>query len=436
MDCEIDISVNLFSGCIFELWRAILNITVMRKAFFYGYVIVLVFFIIQIAMYGPRASFGVYMKPITDEFGWSRALVSGAFSVSSLITGFASILTGWLNDRLGPRTVLTICGLLAGAGLMLMFLVDSAWQLYLFYVVLVGPGMGGLFSPQMSTIARWFTKRRNIMTAILMAGGGIGGIIGPPLTTWLIYNYNWRTAFLFTGAGALIIIILVAQFLKRDPSTIGQTPYGEKRDTAEKAPVNVSGLSLKQAFQARKFWIFAFIIFCYGFCNLTALVHIVPYAIDQGISPATAAIILSAMNGAMPLGCILWGLIADRFGTRRVFVTSVCLLSAIVFLLLPVSNPWLLGLFVMILAFGGGGISVIQASMVAELFGMKSHGAILGCIVFTFTLGGSIGPLLAGSTFDTTGSYQGVFLICGVLVLSAITMAVFLNRMRKMEAAV
>jgi MFS family permease len=328
---------------------------------------------------------------------------------------------------------LTICGILVGAGLMLIFTVQAPWQFYLFYISLVGVGMGSLVAPQMSTIARWFVKRRNIMTALLLAGGGIGGLIGPPLITWLIYTYSWRQAFLFVGIGVSFVIILAAQFLKRDPSKIGQLAYGEESVTQRKTPINVTGLSWREAFKTAKFWLFALIIFCVGFCLWTVMVHMVPYAIDGGISPSTAAVILSSMNGAQVVGSILGGFIADRVGSRRLMLISVCLLAAVILLVLPVNNPWLLSLFVMTVAVGLGGVSVVQSSMTAELFGMKSHGVLLGSTVFTFSLGGALGTFTGGSIFDFTNSYQLVFLICGILVFSAIIMTVFLNRIRKTE---
>ena len=400
----------------------------MKKPLFYGYIIVVVIFVLQLVMFGPRVSFGVFIKPLNAQFDWSIALISGAFSISSLTQAFSSIIMGWLNDKKGPRFVLTICGILVGSGLMLMFLVDSAWQLYLFYVALIGVGMGGLVAPQMSTIARWFVKRRNIMTAVLMTGGGLGGLIGPPLITWLIYTYTWQNAYLFIGIGVFFLIILPAQFLRRDPSEIGQVPYGENALNGGKGPSAVSGLSSKQALQTKKFWLFAMAIFCIGFCLWTVMVHIVPYAIDRGISPATAALILAAMNGAQPVGSIVVGLIADRIGNRRALVTCVCLLSAVIFLPLPIADPWLLGLIVMIIAFGLGGISVVQSSMTAELFGMKFHGTILGYTVFTFSVGGAVGTFIGGSVFDAVGNYQMVFLLCGILILAAIIMVIFLNR--------
>jgi len=384
-------------------------------------------------MFGPRVSFGVFINPLTSEFNWSMALVSGAFAVSTIVQAFSSIVMGWLNDRIGPRFVLTLCGILVGSGLMLMYLVDSVWQLYLLYVVLVGVGMGSLVAPQMSTIARWFVKRRNIMTAVQMAGGGLGGLIGPLLITWLIYTYGWREAYLFIGAGVFVLVIVSAQFLRRDPYKMGQLPYGEEGKVAIKTPVDVSGLSSKQAFKTKKFWFFALIIFCVGFCLWTVMVHIVPYAINQGISPEQAALILSAMNGAQPVGSVVWGLVADRIGNRKVLVTCVCLLSAVIFLLLPLGNPWLIGFLVMVIALGLGGVSVTQSSITAELFGMRSHGTILGYTVFTFSVGGALGTYLAGALFDSTGSYQIIFLLCGALILAAVMMAMYLSRKRQQD---
>jgi MFS family permease len=328
---------------------------------------------------------------------------------------------------------LTICGVLVGSGLMLMFLVNSAWQFYLFYVALVGVGMGSLVAPQMSTIARWFVKKRNMMTAILMAGGGLGGLIGPPLISWIIYTHSWREAYLFVGGGVFILMMLLGQFLKRNPNDMGLVPYGEESKKEERAPVYASELSPKQVFKTRKFWFFALTMFCVGFCLWTVLVYIVPYAIDQGIPPGVAAIILSAMNGAQLVGSIALGYAADRIGNGKSLISCVCLLSAVILLILPVSNPWVIGFIVMIIAFGLGGVSVVQSSMTAELFGMKSHGIILGYTVFTFSLGGAVGSYIGGALLDSTGSYRLVFLLCGILILDAIIMAIYLIRKRKEE---
>jgi MFS family permease len=406
------------------------------KKIFYGYVILFVIFIIQIVMFGPQVSFGVFIKPISTDFGWSIALVAGVFSAYSVVQAFSSGFMGWLNDRIGPRLVMTICGILVGSGLMLMYFVHSTWQLYLFYVALAGVGAGGLLAPQISTIARWFVRRRNIATAVLFMGGGVGGFIGPPLITWLIYSYSWREAFLFIGVVLFVLVILGAQFLRRDPSTMGLLPDGDKTETIVKASSALSGLTTKQAFKTGKLWSFSIVMFCIGFCLWTVFVHIVPYAIDRGISPKVAAMILSCMSLAQPVGCIAVSLIADRLGNGKSLVICVCLLLAVTFLLLPVTNPWLMGFIVTVIAFGLGGASVLQSSMTAKLFGMKAHGAILGFSIFTFALGSSLGTYLAGLVYDSTGNYQMILLICGVLVVAAIILSTSLNRIKQTKSSV
>jgi OFA family oxalate/formate antiporter-like MFS transporter len=403
-----------------------------KRSFFYGYIVVLVIFILQVVMFGSRVSFGVFVKPLTSEFDWTRGLVAGAFSVSTIVQAMSSIMMGWANDRMGPRFVLTICGILVGIGLMLVSLINSVWQLYLCYVVLVGVGMGSLVAPQMSTIARWFVKRRNLMTAAMMAGGGLGGLIGPPLVTWIVYSYSWREAYLYLGAGVFALMIISAQFLRRDPYKMGQVPYGQESVATSKLPSDTTGLSSKEAFKTNTFWLIALIMFCVGFCLWVAAVHVIPYAIDHGNSPEVAAMVLASLNGAQPLGSIFLGLMADKIGNRKGLVICVCLLFPVAALLFPVSNPWLISLFVMIFALGLGGVSVIQSSITAELFGMKSHGIILGYSVFTFSLGGAVGAYLGGALFDLTGSYRTVFLLCGILILVALMMSIYLNLKRKM----
>ena len=267
-----------------------------------------------------------------------------------------------------------------------------------------------------------------------MVGGGLGGIIGPPLITWLIYTYNWRDAFLFVGIVVFVLIILAAQFLKRDPSQIGQIPYQKGNETRRKTLADVEELSLNQALHTRKFWMFSFIMFCFGFCVMTITVHIVPLAIDRGISATSAAMILSVMNVAMTAGSLIIGLIADKIGSRRMLIICQCLLLGVMLFLLPVNSAWVLGIFVVVMALGGGGIAVLQGTIVAELFGLKSNGVILGVNTFVYTIGCSLGAFIAGLVFDATGNYQWVFLLCGILVIAAIIMAIFLNRIRKRKS--
>ena len=146
-----------------------------KPKLFYGYIVVVVAFFVMAVMWGTYNAFGVFFNPVLAEFGWTRAMTSGAFSLSLLVSGLSAILMGRLTDRIGPRWVVTLCGFLMGLGYLLISQVTAVWQLYLFYGVIIGIAMGGSWVPLMSTVARWFSARRSLMTGICLVGLGIGG---------------------------------------------------------------------------------------------------------------------------------------------------------------------------------------------------------------------------------------------------------------------
>ena len=401
-----------------------------KPRFFYGYIIVIAFFITQVMMFGQRGSFGVFFKPLLIEFGWSRALISGAFSISTIVQGLSSIVMGGLNDRLGPRLVMTLCGFLLGLGFLLMSQITAAWHLYLLYVVMVGVGMGGIYAPQMSTVARWFVGRRSIMTGMVAAGGGIGGIIMPPIINWLIATFDWRNSYIILGAVILVSMILAAQFLRLDPAKMGQEPYGENRGVEQRLNSVTNGFSLKEAIYTIQFWIVVAILFCWAFCVVTITVHIVPHATDMGISAATAANILAVTGVGILIGVTVLGGIADRIGNRQAYIICFILISIALFWLLVAREAWMLYVITAIIGFGGGGVT-LASPIVADLFGMRSHGLILGACIFCQTIGSAVGPFIAGYIFDVSSSYQLAFLLLVAFSIVGLILAVTLRPIKR-----
>ena len=175
---------------------------------FYGYIVVALAFIIMSVMYITRSAFGVFFKPMLVELDWTRAAISGSVSLSLIVQGSLAIVMGGLNDRLGPRLVLTLCNLLLVAGLMLMSQIYTLWHIYVFYGLMIGVGMSGCLGPLLSTVARWFVKWRNIMSGIVVAGIGVGSLIAPPIANYLITVYNWRLAYIILGVAILVIAVI------------------------------------------------------------------------------------------------------------------------------------------------------------------------------------------------------------------------------------
>lgn len=379
--------------------------------FFYGYIIVLAVLSIMTVFGGTMYSFGVFFKPLLNEFGWTRAITSAAFSLQMGIHGSFYIVTGRLTDKFGPRLVMTACGLLLGLGYLIMSQVSAIWQFYLFYGVMVGIGMSGGWVPLLSIVARWFVKNRGIMTGIAASGVGLGTLIMSPLAGWLISTYGWRNSYMVIGIVVLVITIVAAQFLRRDPIQKGLLPYGG----SEKLDLQTRGLSLQQAIRTRQFWTLGVVLFGSGICLQTIMVHIVLHAIELGVSVTGAVNILAIIGGVSIVGRPILGSIGDRNSNRQALMISLMLMSAVLLWLLTARELWMLYLFAAAFGIAYSGIVALQSPMIAELFGLRSHGVIFGFLAFSITAGGVLGPILAGHMFDVTGSYQLAIITCIVV---------------------
>lgn len=398
----------------------ILQVPGAKPGVFYGYIIAIATFSIFLVVFGMRFTYGVFFTPMANDLGWSHATTSLAYSISMLMEGTFNIILGSVNDKYGPRVVITLSGILIAVGYCLIPLASSVWQFYLFYGGLIGIGTGGMFVPMVSTIARWFKVRRSLMTGIVLSGVGFGMLIMAPLANRFIESFGWRTTFLMMGIIILIIVTLSAQFLKRDPSTMGLLPYG---DTAKayNRKLPTEGQSLKQAFRKYQLWFIMFMLFFYGYNLLSISIHIVPDAIKLGVSATIAASILATLGGFQIVGRIGMGAMADYIGNKRVFV--VAFIAGIISLIWLTFNSvtWAFFIFAIVFGVAQGGIASTQSPLVASLFGLKSHGLIFGVCGFFFTLGGALGPYVTGYIFDITGSYHLAFIICiGIGVLGLI----------------
>ena len=144
----------------------------------------------HLTAYGLSDSYGVFVNPWINDFEWTRATISGAYSLSFVLIGVLGIVMGLITDRYGPRVALSICGVCLGVGFILMSKMHTNWQLFLFYGLIFGTGMSGFWAPLLSVISRWFIGKRGMMTGIVISGGGIGAFIGPPVINWLINTLN------------------------------------------------------------------------------------------------------------------------------------------------------------------------------------------------------------------------------------------------------
>jgi MFS family permease len=401
--------------------------------FFYGYVVVIAAFFIFVVSWAAYNSFGVFFNPLLEEFGWNRAVTSGAFSLSMFIYGVLGIVVGALNDRFGPRVVLTFCGILLGLGYLLMSQISALWQLYLFWGVIIGIGMSGVWVPLLSTVAKWFDKRRTLMTGIVIAGLGIGGLIGPPIISRLLASYGWFLSLIIVGIAVLLFVVIATQFLKRGPAQMRQLPDVETGGKYQAAKSVTNSFSFKEAVKTTQFWLVFGMFFCYGFGTYAIVVHIVQYAIDLKISPVSAANILATRGAVVILGNYILGALADRVGNRQIYIIGFIMMSAALLWLSLAEKEWMLYLFIVVAGFASGGMGASESPITAWLFGIGSHGLIYGVVHVGFTIGAAAGPFITGYIFDLTGEYKLAFLTCAALGIIGLILAIILRPTTKLE---
>ncbi len=405
-----------------------------KSPLYYGYVIAILAFIIILIIYGLRFSYGVFFSPMSSDLGLSNAAASLVFSISMIMEGLFNIILGGVVDKYGPRLVVTFSCILVGIGYCLIPSVTSLWQLFIFYSGFIGIGMGGLFAPLVSGIARWFTTRRNLMTGLVISSVGIGILIVSPLANRLIISYSWKTTFLIFGIAILLITTTCAQFLKRDPASQGLAQDGvRERADILKSHANSTpapGISFKQAIRSYQFWSVFVLLFSYGFCSNAVSIHLVPDALKLGISATVAATVLATIGGLQIVGRIGLGLAADRVGNRIMFIVGFLLLAGLTLWLPSIKVTWALFVFAAIFGLAQGGMASSQSPLTAGLFGLRSLGLLFGCVGFGFTLGAALGPFVTGKLVDTTGGYRTAFLICAVISLIALGIALLLKPLK------
>ncbi|MFC1899942.1 MFS transporter [Chloroflexota bacterium] len=406
---------------------------ILRKIHF-GWVIILITTLITIVFSVLMSTRGIFLSSLIDWFGWDRGDISSAYSASFVISGLLALFSGRLTDRFGPRIMVTLLGLLVGTGLILMSMVTSIIHVYLIWVLLIGVGVSCGIIPILSTIPKWFNKKRGLAFGITLAGFGFGGIIWPPIMDHLITNVGWQLSYVFAGILVLVIIPVLAQLIRQDPQKMGLQPYGA---TGEITPIpeiynsTITGFTLIQALKMPPYWLISLSRFCSMFIIQLMMVHIFPHAVDIGFQEITAAFIISIMSTATVISRLFTGFIADKMGYRlTLFVSANVLIISLVILNYFREPSWLYYVFALLVGSVWGASDILMTNLSTMYFGLRSIGTILGSMELFLTAGGALGVAIAGIIFDRTGSYSIPFLICLIQAVLFMLFSVLLIRSR------
>tara|TARA_Y100001934_G_scaffold282529_1_gene396706 strand:- start:112 stop:1434 length:1323 start_codon:yes stop_codon:yes gene_type:complete len=400
-------------------WRAIDRMIRPRGRVFYGWWIVGASNGVQwLGSMLWVQSYGAYMVLLLDEFGWSKALVAGAFALTRIESGLLGPLQGWLVDRFGPRAILTIGTVLFGVGLFLFSQVQTLLGFYLTFVLIaLGSSLGG-WATLMVAIVNWFNRNRSKAIAGSQIGFSLGGL-SVPLLVLALENFGWRTTAVISGFVVLGVGLPLVQLVKHRPSDHGEVPDGADLPDEGQAPASGGAdFTARQAMRTRSFWL---ISAGHAFALLVVsamLVHLIPHLTEGlGYSLGSASLVVALLTMFQLLGLVSGGYLGDVLNKRLICVA--CMFAhAGGLLLVTYAESFLLVLaFVVLHGLAWGARGPLMVSLRADYFGASSFGTIMGVSSLIVMLGMAAGPIVAGYMADVSGDYQSGFTLLALLSL-------------------
>jgi MFS family permease len=358
----------------------------------------------QIGMGAGGYIFPVFLKPVTDELGWSRAQYAFATPLMSTTVALAGPLVGWVSDRRGPRWVLAFGSLLMSAALIRAGAMHTPGDLYLVSVA-IGVAVACLGDlPTGAAVTARFRERRGLALGMVYIGSNIGGALVPLAGALIASGASWRTAFMIIG-GALLLILPLA-------FSIGPTPATAAEDVDE-APWHA-------VTRQPDFWLLFWTLFAFYFYRLGINTHLVAFLGDLGYSSLAAAGGFSVTLAVGIVGKLATGAIADRVGARTAVLGNFSLIALASLLLLAPMLSGAMPLFLVVHGFATAAEDVVIPLVIAQRFGAARLGRVYGLLLLALVPGGWAGPLFAGWVFDATGSYAPVFALFAATNLTAV----------------
>ena len=414
---------------------------------FYGWRIVAAGFFINAFGVGTFFyGFSTFFNPLIAEFGWSRTVMSGVFSLSRLEGGIEGPIAGWLTDRYGARRMLLMGVAIAGVGFIVLRMVNSPLSLYLIFGLFLSLGFNlGYTHATGAAVAKWFIKKRGRAFSFLISGNGIGGAIFVPLIAWLIIQFGWRVSTVIIGVATLAIPLPLSLIVRSTPEEMGLVPDGQparygastsEEDRSTQASVSDAvpedvDFTVREAMRTRAFWVYVASMMLRSCILSSIVVHQIPHLTDIGIPYQTASTVLGLMVLMSVPGRFIFGWLGDRY-SKKVLLFLLCLLQGVgIFIFVNANTLQLLYLFVVVYGLGYGGVIPLAIALRADLFGRRNYATIAGITMAIATIGTVAAPIFAGYLYDTTQSYSLAFYIFMVMIVLSGVFFLFIPRASK-----
>lgn len=386
----------------------------------YGWVVVGAGALITCVAMGAMFSLPVYLAPIAEETGWSRAGISMAMTIGFVVMGVAGFFWGTLSDRIGARPVVVAATALLGLGLVLASGASDLLVFQLAYGGLIGAAGGAFFAPIIAATVGWFDNHRSLAVSLVSVGGGVAPMVVTPFASVLIETYGWRAAMLMIAVGAVVLIVPAALLIRPAPDAMAAPPA---TSDVEAAPAPTRRQGAWAALRTPQFAVLAATFFFCCAAHSGPIFHTVSYAMICGASALAAASIYSVEGVAGLFGRLVFGILADRLGVRRVLVAGLVLQAVGIYTYIYVSELTHFYLLAVVLGMAYGGVMPLYAVIARDYFGPRVMGTVLGGATMTSSIGMAFGPVGGGWLYDTFGSYSWLYIASAAVGLAAAGMA-------------
>ena len=386
------------------------------SSFDYGWVVVGAGALMTCVGFGSMLSLAVFLQPISEATGWSRAGISAAVTLNFLCMGFAAFFWGALSDRFGTRIVVLAGGLLLGLGLVTASQAQSLWQFQLLFGILIGVAVGSFYAPMVAVASAWIEKHRSLAVALVSAGMGVAPLTIAPTASALTTAYDWRTAMLVIGIAAWALLI-PASFL------VLPAPQGRGKIAATGRGVPETEWTAAQALRTPQFLTLAGAHFACCAAHSGPIFHMVSYAMICGIAPLTAVTVYSLAGFSGLGGRLLLGALADRLGAKPVLVGGLLVQALCIATYLAVAHLGEFYALSVVFGLAYGGVMPLYAVLVREFFGARIMGTVFGAVSAFASLGMAVGPWAGGYVYDTFHSYAWLHTGSFAIGLAAVAVA-------------
>lgn len=383
----------------------------------YGWVVVAAGALITCLAMGAMFALPVYLQPMATDTGWSRAGISAAMTVGFIVMGVAGFGWGTLSDRIGARPVVLMAAVILGIGLVLASTATELWVFQFAYGGLVGAAGGAFFAPIISATLGWFDKNRGLAVSLVSVGGGVAPMVITPFASMLIQTNGWRSAMLTIAIAAVVLIIPAALLIRRAPTVVEPA----RAPSAAAAPRQSS--MAWSALRTPQFIVLATVFFLCCAAHSGPIFHTVSYAMICGASALAAASIYSVEGLAGLVGRLVFGVLADRLGVRRVIVGGLALQAAGIFVYIYVTELTHFYLLGAVLGLAYGGVMPLYSVLARDYFSPRVMGTVLGAMTMTSSIGMAFGPVGGGWLYDTYGTYHWLYIASAVIGLAGAALA-------------